>query len=224
MGIFILFTSSCKKDKDEDEDDTQVTAPATVNDVDGNVYHTVVIGTQAWLVENLHVTHYRNGDAIANVSDNTQWSNLTSGAYCCYNNSAPTATMYGYLYNWSAASDSRNIAPTGWHVATDADWTTLISYLGGESAAGGCLKETGTTHWVTPNTGASNSSGFTAIPGGDRLPTGGFDLITNYGCWWSTTASDASNAWGVNLYYGNANTVHGTYNKKCGMSIRCVMD
>jgi uncharacterized protein (TIGR02145 family) len=138
----------------------------TVTDIDGNIYHTVTIGTQVWMVENLKTTKYRNGDPIPNVTGNA-WAALTTGAYCWYNNDAATyKATYGALYNWYAVADSRNIAPTGWHVPTDAEWTTLTTFLGGESVAGGKLKETGTNHWTSPNTGATNETGFTALPGG----------------------------------------------------------
>ena len=141
---------------------SQGLVPETFTDIDGNVYHAVVIGTQTWMVENLKTTKYSNGDPIP-----TAVTSLTPGAYCMYNNDAVTYKAdYGALYNWYAVADSRNIAPAGWHVPTKTDWTTLTDYLGGESVASGKLKENGSSHWLTPNTGATNSSGFTALPGG----------------------------------------------------------
>lgn len=144
--------------------------PPTVTDYDGNVYQTVLIGDQCWMMENLKVTHYRNGDPIPHVTDGVTWGNLTSGAYCNYNNDEGNVATYGRLYNWYAVDDSRNIAPAGWHVPSDAEWQTLVDYLGGDAVAGGKMKEAGTTHWASPNTGATNESGFTALPGGGPRP------------------------------------------------------
>ena len=138
IAALLLIISGCKKNAGKYN---------TVTDIDGNAYHTVAIGKQVWLVENLKVTRYRNGDQIPNVSDNKQWCNLTTGAYCNYNNDANNVTTYGRLYNWYAVHDIRNIAPKGWHVATDVEWKILTDYLGGETIAGGKLKETGTTLW-----------------------------------------------------------------------------
>ena len=119
----------------------------TVSDIDGNIYHYIVIGTQTWMVENLKTIHYRNGDAIPNVTISLDWDVLVTGAYCWYNNDVPTyKAAYGALYNWYVVNDSRNIAPAGWHVPTDAEWTILIDFLGGESVAGVKLKETGNSH------------------------------------------------------------------------------
>src|ERR1035437_4904310 len=127
----------------------------------------VTICTQSWMLKNLDVSTYRNGDLIPEVTDGSAWSALTAGAWCWYNNdSATNASTYGKLYNWYAVNDPRGLAPTGWHVPSDAEWTTLSTCLGGNAVAGGAMKETGTTHWTSPNTGATNSSGFTGLPGG----------------------------------------------------------
>ena len=202
----------------------------TVNDVDGNIYKTITIGTQTWMAENLRTTYYRNGDAIPEVADNTAWGNLSAGAYCNYNNTSAKDNIatYGRLYNWYAVSDSRKIAPIGWHVATHAEWATLITYLGGENVAGGKMKEVGTTHWISPNVEASNSSGFTAIPGGMREKN---DILgSQYGglgynnWWWSSTSSDASNAWFRSLYSDATVILYNAYNKSDGLYVRCVKD
>lgn len=194
--LIVFLMSGCKKD------DNNVTNPSnqqnTITDIDGNVYHTVTIGTQTWTVENLKVTRYRNGDAISNITDNTQWINNRTGAYCNYDNSVGNGNTYGHLYNYYAVIDSRNIAPSGWHVPSDAEWVTLVSSLGSESIVGGNLKESGTTHWSSPNTGADNSSGFTALPGGERYYdvnslTTSFTNIGTDGYWWSTTKLFESN-------------------------------
>jgi len=201
-------------------------AQTTVTDYDGNVYDTVHIGTQVWLKENLKVTHYRNGDSIPNVTDDVQWVNLTTGAaYCNYDNDVNAAITYGRLYNFYAVSDNRSICPTSWHVPTDIEWTTLITYLGGENVAGGKLKETGTTHWQSPNTGATNETGFTALPGGSRHSgDGSFLTIGYYGRWWSSTEYITTNAWTRDMAYNYSTVARTNYYKLSGFSVRCVMD
>ena len=198
----------------------------TVTDIDNNVYSCVTIGTQTWMVENLKTTHYRNGEDIPNITVGTDWSTLVTGAYCWYNNDAATyKATYGALYNWYAVADARNIAPVGWHVATDAEWTTLTTFLGGASVAGGKLKEILYTHWQSPNTGASNSSGFTAFPGGFcSWGDGWFYNMGKSGYWWSSTAYDASYAWSRGLFYDLASASRLFDNKQNGFSVRCVRD
>ena len=143
-----------------------ITLTPPVFDIDGNGYDTVVIGTQTWLVQNLRVTHLNNGVSIPNITNSTLWKNSTTPALCYYNNdSVSYAAIYGALYNWYAVN-TNNLCPTNWHVPSYSEWETLITYLGGASVAGGKLKEVGTTHWTSPNTGATNSSGFTALPNG----------------------------------------------------------
>ncbi len=224
MAFFLLF--ACKKD---DENTTTEPAPTpvpinTVTDYDGNVYHYVTIGTQVWMVENLKVTHYRNGDSIPNVPDDTQWSALTTGAYSDYENTASNSSVYGRLYNWFVVSDSRNICPAGWHIPSVTEFNTLISYLGGTSAAGGKLKETGTAHWLSPNTAATNETGFTALPGGTRNNSGSFSNAYNHGYWWTGTEMDPTNAWSYNINYNHPD-IYNTYDlKPTGFSIRCIKD
>jgi uncharacterized protein (TIGR02145 family) len=200
------------------------TTPNTITDFDGNIYHTVIIGKQVWLLENLNVTHYRNGDAIPNVQDTAIWHNQTTGAYCNYNNDISNGTTYGHLYNWFAVSDSRNIAPLGCHVPTDADWTTLTTFLGGELIAGGKLKENGTSHWQTPNTLATNEVGFTALPGGYLMVPAKFCEIGNFGDWWSASEATSGNAWARGMYYRGASVTNGSVNKIYGFSVRCMLD
>ena len=201
------------------------TAPpvSTVTDYDGNVYDIITIGTQDWLKQNLKTTHYKNGAAITYPgTDNTAWQNNTTGAYAWYNNDEATyKNTYGALYNWYAVNTG-NLCPTGWHVPTDAEWTTLTTYLGGESIAGGKLKAT--TLWNSPNTGATNSSGFTAFPGGGRGGYGSYGNIGDYGTWWSSTESDAAFAWDreMNYYDGDVGSYYG--GKTFGLSVRCVRD
>jgi uncharacterized protein (TIGR02145 family) len=206
----------------------------TVTDIDGNVYKTVTIGTQVWMAENLKVTHYRNAknlkvihnpdDAIPNVTDGATWMSLTTGAYCDYNNDVNNAATYGRLYNWYAVTDSRNIAPVGWHVPTDAEWQTLIDYLGGDAVAGGKMKEAGFAHWSSPNTGATNESGFTALPGGSRLG-GDYYLLGFDAAYWSSTESGSDNAWWRYLVYDYSDIRRSNGpNKHNGFSVHCVMD
>lgn len=197
----------------------------TVTDINGNVYNTVKIGSQVWMVENLKVKNYRNGDPIANVTDPVQWSNVSGGAYCSYDNSNSNADVYGYLYNWFAATDKRNIAPSGWHVPNNNDWNILIDYLGGEGVAASKLKETGVTHWLSPNTGATNESGFTGLPAGKRAgDLGGFWFLHNQLNLWSTDELDVSSARSRPIEVNSYGCIWGYDNKKSGLSIRCVKD
>ncbi|PIS27806.1 MAG: hypothetical protein COT43_08625 [Candidatus Marinimicrobia bacterium CG08_land_8_20_14_0_20_45_22] len=219
IGIAFFMFFSCEKDPTSSKDTD------TVTDIDGNTYQTVKIGEQWWMAENLKVTHYRNGAEIPNITDNTAWSNLSTGAYCDYNNDVNNVITYGRLYNWYAVNDSRNIAPTGWHVPTDAEWQTLVDYLGGESVAVGKMKEMGTTHWQTPNTGATNESGFLALPGGYRYGSGACGYVGGSGYWWSAAESSSYGAWGRGLSCNGSSVARGYYDgKQGGFSVRCVGD
>jgi uncharacterized protein (TIGR02145 family) len=199
-------------------------------DYDGNNYTIVTIGTQTWMAENLRAIHYRNGEAIPNVTDNTAWHGLTTGAYCWYNNDeASYKALYGGLYNWYAGNDSRNLCPSGWHMPTDAEWTTLTTYLGDLSIAGGKMKsigthEAGTGLWSAPNTGATNESGFSALPGGTRDGSGTFDFAGDDSNWWSATQSSTNYAWYRHVYYDEASVSRGNLSKTFGYSCRCVAD
>lgn len=214
MGLLFMLIYSCKKDDNN----------PTVTDIDGNLYHTVTIGTQTWMVENLKTTKYRNGDPIPNVTDGTLWENLTSGAYCDYANTPGNSTTYGRLYNWFAVNDSRNIAPAGWHVPSDDEWSTLVEFLGGWEIAGGKLKETSTTHWFSSNYGATNESGFTALPGGVRDTYGAFYSISLNGFWWSSTEYSTAYAWLRDMYYSSAYVGRNNSFKGYGFSVRCLRD
>jgi len=215
----------CVKDTDE----------ATVTDVDGNIYQTVTIGTQVWMAENLKVTRYRNGDAIPNMTSDATWAGLSTGAYCNFNNDVNNAAAYGRLYNWFAASDSRNIAPVGWHVPTDAEWKQLEAYLGISQAEldltgyrgtneGGKLKETGTTHWLSPNTGATNGSGFTALPGALRDYCGTYYDLRYFATFYTCSPSTDNSAWSRHLNAEHAEVYRYNYDRRFGFSIRCVKD
>ncbi len=196
----------------------------TVIDADGNVYHTVTIGTQCWMVENLKTTKYNDGTAIPLVTDDTAWAGLTTPGYCWYNNDKLTyGNTYGALYNWYTVNTGK-LCPAGWHIPSDAEWTTLTTFLGGESVAGGKMKEAGTTHWASLNTGANNSSGFTALPAGYRASDGTFSGIGDYGYWWSSTKRNTSNAWNRVLFYNFFGVERYNYPKQYGFSVRCVRD
>ena len=185
---------------------------------------TIVIGTQQWMRENLDVLTYRNGDIIPQVTDATAWAALTTGAWCYYNNDVANGAIYGKLYNWYAVNDSRGLAPTGWHVPSDAEWTTLSATLGGDAVAGGKMKTTGITRWTTPNTGATNESGFAGLPGGFRDGSGTFNSVGGYGFWWSSTEFTAATAWYRYLFYNFGTIYRFDYGKRYGFSVRCLRD
>lgn len=217
MGFVLIFTISCKKDINNNPSNV-------ITDIDGNVYHTVTIGNQVWMEENLKVAHYRNGDVIPLVTDNATWWNLTTGAYCNYNNAESNINLYGRLYNYYAVIDNRNICPSGWHVPTDDEWSTLEIYLGGSSIAGGKLKATGS--WSIPNTGADNSTGFSALPGGYR-DGNGFGVFTAFsysGYYWSSTVNNSSTAWFRSMFYKDSILKRDNNSKALGFSVRCIKD
>jgi uncharacterized protein (TIGR02145 family) len=192
----------------------------TITDVDGNVYHTIVIGSQVWMVENLNTIHYRNGDPVSLIVDST-WGHLTIGAgrYNKFSNISDY-NLYGLLYNGYAISDSRGLCPAGWHIPTYSEFMILQDYLGGEEIAGGKMKET--THWNAPNTGATNESGFSGLPGGMCWPAGNLEYPGHSGNWWTSDKYtwyllDSSTKL---LFHGNTTT--GALN--FGYSVRCLMD
>ena len=218
------------------KDGTALPVCSSVTDIDGNVYQTVTIGCQVWMAENLKVTHYRNGDPIPNVTDGATWATLTTGANCEYNNDVSNIGTYGRLYNWFAAVDSRNIAPAGWHVASDYEWKQLEMTLGMSQAQadatdlrstteGGKLKDVGTTHWLSPNTGATNESGFTVLPGGYRNYNDGvYYNMHNSATFWSSTDANSYSAWARYLFNSSSGIYRGTNYKEHGFSVRCVRD
>lgn len=198
----------------------------TITDVDGNVYTFVTIGTQVWMDKNLKTTKYRNKDTIPNVTSNTDWPNASIGAYCNYNNDTNNASTYGRLYNWYAVTDTYGICPVGWHVPSDAEWNQLTNYLGGNDVAGGKMKETDTTHWASPNTGANNSSGFTGLPGGLRdYSSGLFYVIEQAGIWWPTSAdNNSSRTMDRSISYSSSSVNSFNADKNYGYSVRCIRD
>jgi len=196
----------------------------TMTDIDGNVYQTVKVGDQWWMAENLKVTHYRNGATIPLVTNSDDWPNLSTGARCAYDNDQSEVATYGYLYNWYAVDDSRNIAPSGWHVPSNAEWQTLVDYLGGDDVTGGKLKETGTNHWESPNEGATNESGFAALPGGYRYGGGNFYVLGYVAYFWSSTEISSNYAWYRLLDYDDASVYRSASYKQFGFSLRLVRD
>ncbi len=217
MGISLILMNSCKKNNDNPPSNT-------VTDIDGNVYHYITIGSQVWLVENLKTTRYNDGDSIPLVTDNAAWSNLDTSAYCWYNNDIANKNTYGAIYDWFTVNTGK-LAIAGWHVPSDAEWTTLTDFLGGEDIAGGKLKEIGTTHWRTPNAGATNESGFTALPGGHRDIDGAFTAMGDDGYWWSSTKyGSTGKVWYRNMNYNYDGVVSVSNNKINGHSVRCIKD
>lgn len=194
-----------------------------VKDQDGNNYKTVKIGNQTWMAENLKTTKYNDGTAISLVSDSTVWVALTTPAYCWYDNDTTYKNTYGALYNGHTINTGK-LCPYGWHVSTDVEWSTLVSYLGGESVAGGKLKETGTPHWSSPNLGATNESGFAALPGGSRYTNGLFFTIKNIGYWWSSTENKTLNGWYRSMNNRNSAVSRSYIDLTNGFSVRCVKD
>ncbi len=195
------------------------TYTGTVTDTDGNVYYTVTIGAQIWMAENLKTTKFNDGATIPIVTDALAWSSLTTPGYCWYNNDLTTyGSIYGSLYNFYVVNTGK-LAPTGWHVPNQADWTTLVNYLGGETPAGGKLKETGTTHWMSPNDQATNVTDFTALPGGNRTVSGDFTNIFLYGYWW-----DTNDTFYMMFYNGSAAAWGGFGDYKRGFSVRCIKE
>lgn len=202
---------------------------APITDIEGNTYETVIIGSQAWMVDNLKTTRYNDGTEIPLVTDNGAWNILTAPAYCWYNNDeASYNSLYGILYNWYvvdiASNGNKNVCPIGWHIPSQEEWTTLTTYLGGEIMAGGKLKEAGTEHWHSPNLWATNETGFTALPGGLRYINGEFYSLGFSGVWWSNTEGSLSSAFQLSIQSGSPSTSLRTQSKSYGTSVRCLKD
>ena len=220
LGIFIvalMLAAGCKKDGD---------SMGEVTDIDGNVYQTVKIGSQVWMAENLKTTRYRNGDPITYVTNYT-WIDSTSGVYINYDYDPENGRIYGHLYNWMAVADDRKLAPKGWHIATHDDWNTLISHLDYP----GQLKESGSAHWYYTDRNSTNSTGFTALPGGGYCHSyglGTYDIfyITNIGVWWTSTMQDASNIYFTTMKrsWGEDQVYLGSISPTSCLSVRCVRD
>jgi len=214
----LLFAAGCK------QHDNPVVVPTTVADIDGNVYHTVTIGTQVWMVENLKVTRYNDGTAIPYVPDSADWVALKTQGYCWYgNNASANKNSYGALYNGYVLSSGKNIAPVGWHIPADSEWTILTTWLGGENVAGDKLKEAGSAHWSIMNVSATNESGFTALPGGYRGSFAKFAGMGSVGFWWSSTPYGYGFLYRY-MYDNDSRVESGNINKEWAYSIRCIRD
>jgi len=194
----------------------------SVTDVDGNKYETARIGNQEWMVENLRVSRYNDSTTIDQITNYMTWSGLSSAAWCWYNNNMSNDVPYGKLYNWYAVNSGK-LCPTDWDVPRDTEWTILTDYLGGVSIAGGKMKETGLAHWNAPNTGATNESGFTGLPGGIRNVDGTFASLENSGFWWSSSTAEIG-AWYRGLAHTAAVVARHFAHERFGMSVRCVKD
>ena len=209
--LVMLFFASCTNQ------------PKKCVDIDGNSYTVVQIGSMQWTGENLDVAHYRNGDTIPEIKDSDVWPTLTTGAWCYNENKAENGKTYGKLYNWYAVNDPRGLAPKGWHVASDAEWSELASLLGGSETAGGAMKAT--VHWKEPNDGAKNKSGFAALPAGARRDIDGkFMAPSEYSRFWSSTESTIKSAMVSALGYFDTVLRQGKAGKNNGFSVRCVKD
>lgn len=217
----ILFIVSCGK-----TEDTGFVCGDTITDIDGNVYHTVSIGSQCWTVENLKTTKYNDGSSIPNITDKAQWAeDSTFGAYSLYNNADSNNVIFGKLYNWYAVRTGK-LAPTGWHVPSDLEWTALYNNLGGDSIAGGQMKDTSSL-WFSPNVGATNSSGFKALPAGYRYASGDYYIIREVAFFWSTTQIDtlaSGYSWTCELNNTFKKAYRRVGSKGDGVSIRCIKD
>lgn len=182
----------------------------------------VTIGNQVWKTKNLDVSTYRNGDTIPQITDMAAWAALTTGAWCYYNNDSSNNATYGKLYNWYAVNDIRGLAPLGWHIPSKDEWSVLTYFLGGDSLAGGKMKAT--TLWNSPNTGATNQSGFTGFPGGYRNEYGAFDFAGKNGYWWFSKEHDPMSAVERSLSFDYIDCFIYFYDKRYGMSVRCIKD
>lgn len=215
VTLIFLQIISCKKDD----------GPESVTDIDGNEYGLVTIGDQVWMKANLRTTKYNDGTEIPYVTDNTEWSNLTSGAYCWCFNDMSNQTPYGALYNWYTITPGK-LCPTGWRIPSDQDWFELVNYLGGVSIAGGKLKTPG--GWLEPNVGATNETGFTAYPAGRRSVTdefkGVFNGIEAGVTWWSSTEFSTTEAYYRHIEHSGSHVESHYYNKRFGFSVRCIKD
>jgi len=226
--MFLVLGSGCKKSSNNE---------AFTDPRDGNVYKIITIGDQVWMAENL--AYLPSVNMVDDGSEGAAGSYYYVYGYYGTNVADAKATdnyaTYGVLYNWTAAMDGeassttnpsgiQGVCPAGWHLPSDAEWTELTDYLGGTSVAGGKLKETGTTHWASPNTGATNETGFTALPGGIRYDHGAFDNIGGKGYWWSATEGSDSSAWSRTLYRDDSGVLRYYDYKEDGLSVRCVRD
>jgi uncharacterized protein (TIGR02145 family) len=201
----------------------QLTFSTRVTDADLNTYSTVIIGTQLWMGESLKTTKYTNGTTIPTTPDiNTDISGESNPEYQWpVDGDEANVAAYGRLYTWYAVTN-HNVCPTGFHVPSDTELETLKAYLGGQDVAGGKLKETGTAHWQSPNTGATNETHFTALPASYRVPAGTFIILNEASYLWSATNGIGPLAWGQGMIYTDATLIRNGYTKTDGVSVRCM--
>jgi uncharacterized protein (TIGR02145 family) len=211
-------------------------AYGSLKDIDGNTYKTIQIGNQEWMAENLKTTKYSNGVSIPNITDDNEWRNSKTGAYCSYKNDMSNDCPYGKLYNWYAVVDTNKLCPTGWHVPADEEWKTLIVSLDStadfsngdfKNTAGGQMKTAGTGYWLNSNKDGTNSSGFSGLPGGgryDAFEDGPFSYKGRFGYWWSSTSTGVTSARYYYLYYGGGILDGLKFAQENGISVRCVRD
>lgn len=207
---------SCKKD--------DIKPPDPVKDIEGKIYNTVKIGNQIWMAENLKTSKFNNGTDIPLIANELNWSSLTTPGFCWYNNDATSnKEAYGGLYNGYSVSTNK-LCPAGWHVPDRSEWQQLSDFLGDTLQGGGKLKEAGSVHWLPPNTGADNNTGFTALPAGIRYFEGSFASLRNYTCYWSATETGSADEWYIGLYYRDASIIMDHRTKTHGFSVRCIKD
>ena len=219
LSLLLLFSSCSRKDNNYL---FFYPSETTVKDIDGNVYHTIYIKGQTWMIENLKTTRYASGETIPRVQDAGIWRSLKGGACCNYSNDTLKASMYGRLYNWYAISKGK-VCPNNWHVPYDYEWQKLTDTLGGRAVAGGLLKEAGGVHWQS-NSGATDQYGFKALPGGYRDPDGSFVEITLHGYWWSGSPYLENFAWSRIMNSENTSIDQTDMAKEAGFSVRCIRD
>ena len=222
IPIIITVLFSCCSPRDESIDDYLESLPK-VDDAEGNSYPYIELFGKYWFVTNLKTTLFNDTTTIPHIVIDEQWGSTDNAAFCWYNNNPEMANTYGALYNWHAVNSGK-LCPQGWRVPTEEDWQQLIDSLGGEKVAGGKLKIKGTEFWEGNNNGASNSSGFRALPGGYRNLSGEFKHLGEYGFWWSSSVFDDNNAWYRSLYYYSERTYRNYFRKTIGYSVRCVKD
>lgn len=216
LGVLVILAISCKKEDGK--------PPDPVADIEGNTYKTVRIGNQVWMAENLKTTRYNDGTDIPLITNAIAWDNLTTPGYCWYNNDEATyKNTYGALYNGYTVSTGK-LCPTGWHVPAREEWQQLRVFLNDTITGGGKMKEAGTTHWLTPNKGADNSSGFTALAAGIRYFEGSFSSVLYYTSFWSASEVSQEDEWYLSLYFGDARVNINHISKKHGFSVRCIKD
>jgi uncharacterized protein (TIGR02145 family) len=219
-----VFAVGCFESPSADTQGLLGVPTGTATDIDGNVYDTIRIGKEEWLVQNLKTTTYTDGKPIPLVTDGATWANLLTDAYCWYDNDPANKDVYGALYNWNVIQ-TKKLCPTGWYVPSSDNWGPLADKLGGDQVAGGGMKETGTVHWQSPNSGATNHSGFTALPAGMRYMTGNFEMLGQKAAWWCEDEDDfplPPSSWAASVSYNQTGSWTYTAQWPNGYSVRCM--